>query len=87
MILNFHKIFKKQIHKLPKRIQEQFVKRMHLFLDNPFEQMLNNHALKGEFEGKRSFNITGDIRVIYEEIDADTVLFLMIGTHSELYER
>lgn len=35
--------------------------------------------------GKRSFNITGDIRVVYREIDKNTVEFLDIGTHPQVY--
>ena len=48
--------------------------------------MLNNHPLRGEHRGYRSINVGGDLRVIYEEIDHSTAQFILIDTHSNLYE-
>ncbi len=56
-----------------------------MFLENPFHPLLKNHALSGEYSNYRSFNVTADIRAIYEPIDSETVIFINIGTHSELY--
>lgn len=78
--------FIKRFRKIPKKIQAQFCKRRDLFLENPFHPLLDNHALHGEYAGYRSVNITGDYRVIYEPISANTALFIEIGTHPELYE-
>jgi len=33
----------------------------------------------------RSINITGDLRLVYEEIDEDVARFLDLDTHSNLY--
>ena len=85
MIVDFHKSFKKELKMLPKKGQEQFLKRFELFLQNPNHPILNNHKLKGGLEGMRSINIMGDIRLIYEEVGKNKVLFLMIGSHSKLY--
>ena len=85
MIIKSSKSFKKDFRKLTRKQKNQFYKRVILFVEGENHSILGIHALKGESKGKRSFNVTGDIRVIYEEIDQDTVLFLMIGTHSNLY--
>lgn len=61
--------------------------RFEVFEEDPFHPLLRNHPLAGEFSDCRSINITGDLRAIYEEIDFETIRFLRIGTHHELYGR
>jgi len=41
-------------------------------------------VLHGEHKGFKSFNVTGDIRVIFKETK-EVFLFVDIGTHGELY--
>lgn len=48
--------------------------------------MLNDHQLTGDLEGKRAFNITGDIRVVYRQIDEEAIEFLDIGSHNQVYK-
>lgn len=76
--------FKKQYQKLPKNIQARADARIRLFLTNPFNEVLRNHSLSGEYSNCRSINITGDYRIIYEENEG-AIAFLLIGTHDELY--
>jgi addiction module RelE/StbE family toxin len=76
----FRKAFKKQ----SKKTHIKFFEKLEIFKKDPFHYSLNNHTLSGEFKGVRSFDITGDIRVHYVEANAVAV-FLMIGSHSELY--
>lgn len=76
--------FKKQYQKLPKSIQARADVRTRLFLKEPFNEILRNHPLSGEYSNCRSINITGDYRIIYEENDG-AIEFLLIGTHGELY--
>ena len=45
------------------------------------QSSLNNHALTGERQEQRSFNITGDWCLIYELINTDTIHLLDIDTH------
>ena len=85
MRIDFHKKFTKKFEKLPKKVQEQFYERLVVFGDNQFNVLLNNHALHYPYEGCRSINITGDIRALYETT-SNTVLFINIGTHGELYK-
>ena len=80
------KYFNKQFRKLSPKLQRLFVVRLQLFLDNPFNEQLRTHKLSGKYEGRGSFNVTGDIRVIFDdEVDAHVLVLVAIGSHSELY--
>ena len=70
---------------MPPKAKKQFEKRLKFFLEDPFHLLLNNHALHGEWKNYRSINIGGDLRAIYKPISGDTVEFLMIDTHGNLY--
>ena len=85
MKIIFHKHFEKHYIKLPNSMKEKFKERRDIFLQNQYDSLLNNHALTGRYVGCRSINITSDWRVIFEEIDEQTVKFVNIGTHSQLY--
>ncbi len=81
-----HKNFKKEYKKLSEKIKRIFEEKFLLFIENPSNPILKDHALKGRMLGKRSFSITGDIRVIYRFIEKDiVVMFLEIGTHNQVY--
>lgn len=84
MEIVFHNTFQKKFQKLPVKIQKQFYKRLDFFLRDKFDQTLNNHSVERAFPYCRSINITGDYRAIFKDCD-DSVVFLNIGTHSELY--
>ena len=83
------KVFK-ILKKVDVRIRKSFKEQILLFSKNPLGQKLHNHALKDEWEGYRSIDITADYRAIYEEvkIGKDTVAYFVdLGTHPELYDR
>ena len=85
MYIDYHKSFKKSLKKQSKNIQEKFFEKLEIFMENQFHHSLNNHALKGEFLGFRSFDVTGDVRVHYKETVYGIIL-INIGTHSQLYK-
>lgn len=85
MYINRSRRFKKQYKKLPKNIQTKADIRILLFASDPFNEILQNHSLSGEYSYCRSINLTGDYRIIYEENDG-FIDFLLIGTHGELYK-
>ncbi len=85
MNLEFHKDFQKRYIKLRAGEKLKFQERQEIFLEDPSHPILNNHALKGKYEGYRSINIGGNLRAIYHLISSDTVLFVDIDTHSNLY--
>lgn len=86
MIIGSTKKFNKQLVKFPIEIERKFIERLMIFKDNPYHPILKNHNLKGKFSNCKSINITSDIRAIYKEEGADLVIFIEIGTHSELYQ-
>jgi len=86
MIIKFHKKFEKRYVKYMPKLRKQVDIRIQMFLQNPYNPILNNHPLHGKFEGDFSINITGDIRAIYTTVDDGVIKFIRIGTHSELYE-
>jgi addiction module RelE/StbE family toxin len=71
--------------KLPKDIRKRFKERRDLFITDPFHALLNNHPLHEPFVGCRSINVTGDYRAIFYHENEDTVRFIAIGTHHELF--
>lgn len=79
-----HKTFQKAFKKQPKKVQDQFLNVIALFTEDPYHHSFNNHALAGEFSSLRSFNVTGDVRVHFEELQ-NGVMLINIGTHSQLY--
>ena len=78
--------FDKKFNKLSQKIKNQTIERIQLFIENPFNPILNNHSLGGKYLGCQSINVNGDIRIIYEILDKNTAYFLEIGSHSELYK-
>jgi len=76
--------FDKKFIKLNSKIQNQFYKRLEVFLVYKFHPILNNHKVDKKFPGCRSINITGDYRAIFEDKE-EIINFVNIGTHSELY--
>lgn len=89
MDIKYSTTFKKQYKKAPKKIQEKVKERISLFVQDPTNQQLNNHALTGRFKGCRSINITGDWRAIYSirlHLKSKKKLYFeLVGTHSQLY--
>ena len=82
----YHKHFIKTYSKLSEKLKDKVDERLTLFRGSPLSEVLNNHELKGEFVGHRSININGDYRAIYRQISKDKVLFVKLGTYSELYD-
>jgi addiction module RelE/StbE family toxin len=86
MIINFTKKFIKQFEKLRKEEQKRVNEALELFKENPFAYKLRNHALSGKYNKIHSISAGGDIRLhYYEKEDEVTIVFIEIGTHSQLY--
>jgi addiction module RelE/StbE family toxin len=81
--------FIEKLKKVDARIRNSFYEKMETFEKSHLDPQLNNHALKDEYEGLRSINVTNDYRAIYEEVqegDEMIAYFFLLGTHKELYE-
>lgn len=77
----FDKNFKKQSSK----IKKEFEKRMRLFLEDINNPILNIHKLSGKLKDLWSFNVSGDIRVVFDKSQKDVIILVDIGSHSDLY--
>ena len=86
MKILLHRNFEKKFVKLHPKLKEKFKERRNLFLENPLHPQLNNHALTGDRIGQWSINVTGDWRAVYVFLEKDTIVFIDIDTHSNLYE-
>lgn len=86
MIFTFSQKFKKEFKKFNSKLKIKFNERMVVFLNDQYDQILNNHKLHGEYDGFRSININSDIRVVYKRLSEEETLLYRIGTHSELYD-
>lgn len=85
MRIILHKNFEKRFKKLRNSEKKKFKKRRDLFLQDQYNPILNNHPLKGKYKGLRSINVAGDLRVIYKRESKNTVIFVAIDIHSNLY--
>lgn len=79
------KRFAKQYSKLSKKVKLQVDERLRLFAIEPSHPLLHVHSLTGEFSGLQSFNVTADVRIIFEKIGDTIIILITIGTHAQLY--
>jgi addiction module RelE/StbE family toxin len=85
MKIVFHEWFLKRYKKVPLKIRQKFEERLFLFEKNPSHPILNIHPLTGDRKNQWSINITGDWRAIYTIKGEDTIIFIDLNTHSNLY--
>ncbi len=67
--------------KLANRIEKQIA----LFEENPKHPSLRTHKLSGTMDNMWSISITMSIRMVYVLLDRNSVIFVKIGTHDEVY--
>jgi len=87
MKIEYHKNFAKQFEKLQRKEQERILNALMLFEKEPFAEQLKNHPLKGNLSQFRSISAGGDLRLHYHEKETNhiVVVFVAIGSHSQLY--
>ncbi len=85
MRIIYSKNFKKKFKKLKEGEKKKFEERVAVFIKNVSDPILNDHALHGKLSYYRIINITLNVRVLYEYVQKDMVLFIDIDTHSNLY--
>lgn len=86
MKVRFSKRFLKQYESAPLGTRELFEIRLKTFFRDKYDPTLNNHCLRGRMKKYRSINIGGDWRAIFEEEESGGVIFMLLGTHSQLYK-
>jgi len=85
MLITTTKKFDKRLKKQPIKIQKEFVKRIKIFFNDPHNDFLNTHKLSGSLKDLWSFNISGDVRVVFDRSQENVIILVDIGSHSELY--
>jgi addiction module RelE/StbE family toxin len=85
MQIRFSKQFRKQYQRLPKPLQQTTRRRLDLWQEDPMNPLLRVHRLSGRLQHFYSLSVTGDLRVLYELIGDEIVIFQMVGTHAQLY--
>lgn len=84
-----HKRFEKSFRKLSPKLQSKTSEVLKIFVADKYDLSLNNHALKWEFIGLRSINLTWDYRIIFQETKdwiIEIIELIDVNTHSELYK-
>jgi len=86
MNLRYQKSFQRQFSKLSTKEKLLIKDTLELFEEDPMHDSLRNHPLKDKWSSYRSISADNDLRLHYRIIDSDTVLFVAIGTHDQLYK-
>lgn len=86
MILDFNKSFKKQFIRLSSPQKLRARQSLEIFQQYPYDTSLRNHPLKGEWQGYRSISAGGDLRLHFKVVDENKIVFVAIGSHSQLYK-
>ena len=80
-----HARFDKRYRKLLKRIKESAKEKEKIFRIDPFHPSLNAHKLHGEEKDAWAFSIDQKYRIKFLFLNDNSVLFLDIGTHDNVY--
>ena len=86
--VDFGKGFNQQYKKLvadKEELKTLINSKIDIFRKNSDDTRLRSHALHKHLTGKCAFSITDNIRIVYECLGENTVRFLAIGTHKEVY--
>ena len=89
MTIKYTKEFIAQLKKQNVRVRKNFKKAIIQFSKDPNGKELNNHALRRDWRGHRSIDITADFRGIYRETrlgNEKSIHFITLGTHRQLYK-
>jgi addiction module RelE/StbE family toxin len=87
MYIEYRNTYKKMFQSLSKDEKALTKEVLELFIENPNHPSLRNHPLDPPLERYRTISVDGDLRILFRMIDNDTVLFLKIGSHEEIYRR
>ena len=86
MRLSLHRSFTKKYAKASPITQSRFKERRDLFIKESDHPLLHLHPLSGDRKGQWSINVTGDWRALFIYEDEQTIIFIDLDTHSNLYK-
>ncbi len=76
-----------KIYQKDRKLADRIEKQITLFEENPKHPSLRTHKLSGTMKNMWSISITASIRMVYVLLDSNSVVFVKIGTHDEVYEK
>ena len=79
--------FWKDVDKLPPKAQEKFAGLLEILASNPFDSRLHTKQLSTPLNGKYSFRITRDWRVVFMFADHHIIKLLIAGSRNDIYRR
>ncbi len=74
-----------KIHQKDEKLANRIEKQIALFEENSKHPSLRTHKLSGAINNLWSISITTNIRMAYVLLDRNSVIFVKIGTHDEVY--
>jgi len=77
--------FLRQAKRLSRDEKIKLSERTEWFKVDPYDSRLKTHVLAGKLKGIFSFSVTHSKRVAFAWVDKNTVLFLSVGSHGEVY--
>ena len=85
--VEYSKQFQEDYKKSSENIKRAFRDSLDLFLFDPHNPFLRNHALREEYKGYRSIDVTGDWRAVFREFQQGSIIiFELLRTHERLYK-
>ncbi|HBV33083.1 TPA: hypothetical protein DIC39_02475 [Patescibacteria group bacterium] len=79
--VRFTPSFVRQIQSLSDEIQEEIFQKVNLFKTQLNHRSLKVHKLKGRLAGRYSFSVNYHMRIVFEWLGKNEVLFHAIGDH------
>lgn len=83
--VEYSKKFLRSIKKLSKDLQGKALECEELFRRNIFDPRLHTHKLHGKDKDLWAYSINNKYRIKFLFFENDTVLYIDIGTHDEVY--
>ena len=81
----FVKQYKSLCKKHPKKAKK-LEKAVEIFIQNPYHPILKTHPLGRKLIGKYGFWISWNLRIVFEWLSKNSVRFLAVGTHNQVYK-
>lgn len=78
--------FIKQYNSLEKDLQDEVVDKIELFKKIKNHKQLKVHKLKGKLNGRYSFSVNYNTRIVFNYVSKKEAVFLVIGDH-DIYKK
>ncbi len=86
MKVKYSKHFVKEYKRLSEMQKDLVDDAIEIFIENPANPILNNHALGREYAGAYAISADEDLRIIYRQRNGYAyVIMLRVGKHEDVY--